>query len=90
MSDKQPEKPEHKYQPGEGIRSMRTTGVFRVVNYELYAKPNIVIMTLGLIGFGSVLGYIAYMRSKYESQGYYAALQEDGQEVYTKRRSKWE
>lgn len=47
-------------------------------------------MTLGLIGFGGVLGYIAYMRSKYESQGYYAALQEDGTEVYAKRRSKWE
>ncbi|XP_037041210.1 small integral membrane protein 8 [Bradysia coprophila] len=90
MGDKQPEKPEHKYQPGEGIRSMRTTGVFRVVNYELYAKPNIVIMTLGLIGFGSVLAYIGYMRSKYESQGYYAALQEDGTEVFAKRRSKWE
>lgn len=47
-------------------------------------------MSLGLICFGSVLGYIAYMRSKYESQGYYAALQDDGTEVYAKRRSKWE
>lgn len=40
MSDKPQEKIEQpKYQPGEGIRSMKTTGVFRVVNYELYAKP---------------------------------------------------
>lgn len=39
MSDKKPEKVEHKYQPGEGIRSMRSTGVFRAVNFELYAKP---------------------------------------------------
>lgn len=40
MSDKHPDKVEqHKYQPGEGIRSMRTTGVFRAVNFELYAKP---------------------------------------------------
>lgn len=40
MSDKPPEKSEqHKYQPGEGIRSMRSTGVFRAVNFELYAKP---------------------------------------------------
>lgn len=47
-------------------------------------------MTLGVVSFGSVLGYIAYMRSKYESQGYYGAIQPDGTEVYTKRRSKWD
>lgn len=25
--------------PGDGIRSMRSTGLFRAVNFELYAKP---------------------------------------------------
>ena len=25
--------------PGEGIRDIKTTNVFRVVNFELYAKP---------------------------------------------------
>lgn len=25
--------------PGEGIRSMRSTTAFRVINFELYAKP---------------------------------------------------
>lgn len=25
--------------PGEGLRSLRTTGIFRAVNFELYAKP---------------------------------------------------
>ena len=25
--------------PGDGLRSLRTTGVFRAVNFELYAKP---------------------------------------------------
>lgn len=40
MSDKSPppEKPP-KHQPGEGIRSMRSTTLFRAVNFELYAKP---------------------------------------------------
>lgn len=40
MSDKTPsseQKP--KYQPGEGIRSMQSTTLFRAVNFELYAKP---------------------------------------------------
>ncbi|KAI8429785.1 hypothetical protein MSG28_000325 [Choristoneura fumiferana] len=35
--------------PGEGIRSMRSTTAFRVVNFELYAKPNIVIMSIALL-----------------------------------------
>lgn len=51
---------------------------------------NIVVMTLGVVAFASAVGYMAYMRSKYESMGYYAAQQEDGTEVYTKKRSKWE
>ena len=32
MASKDPE-------PGSGIRSTRTTGVFRAVNFELFAKP---------------------------------------------------
>lgn len=26
-------------EPGDGIRSSKTTGVFRAVNFELFAKP---------------------------------------------------
>lgn len=47
-------------------------------------------MAIGGVCFATALGYITYMRSKYESQGYYAAVQPDGTEVYTKRRSKWD
>ncbi|XP_037904480.1 small integral membrane protein 8 [Hermetia illucens] len=79
-----------KAQPGDGIRSLRSTTLFRVVNYELYAKPNIVIMSIGLAAFGLALGYVAYMRSKYEGMGYYSAVQDDGSEVFVKKRSKWE
>lgn len=112
MSDKVPQtdKPPQ-YQPGEGIRSMRSTGVFRAINFELYAKPvrfiiahhlyfldmnslkffqNLVIMVIGAVCFTSALGYITYMRAKYESEGYYPAVQADGSEVFTKRRSKWD
>lgn len=105
--------PETPYTPGDGARSAKSTNVFRVVNFELYAKPvsvdilflllliihfitwifslkNFVVMALGLVGLTSTLGYIAYMRSKYESQGYYVAIQNDGTEVFTKKRSKWD
>lgn len=40
MSDK-PTPPEktQQHQPGEGIRSMKSTTMFRAINFELYAKP---------------------------------------------------
>ncbi|KXJ75845.1 small integral membrane protein 8 [Aedes albopictus] len=76
--------------PGDGIRSMRSTNVFRAINFELYAKPNAIVMGIGLVAIGITFGYIAYMRSKYEGLGYYSAIQEDGKEVFVKRKSKWE
>lgn len=107
-----------KAKPGDGIRSMQSTPLFRAVNFELYAKPvrepnrnpnrmqrfqlthsysiilivsqNIVVMAIGGIAFASAIGYMAYMRSKYESLGYYAAQQEDGSEIYARKQSKWD
>ncbi|KAH8239686.1 hypothetical protein KR032_006719 [Drosophila birchii] len=76
--------------PGDGIRSMRTTGVFRLINFELYAKPNAIIMGLGLTAVAGVFGYIAYMRYKYESLGYYVAVKDDGREEFIKKKSNWE
>uniref|UniRef100_A0A1B0BYU2 Small integral membrane protein 8 n=1 Tax=Glossina palpalis gambiensis TaxID=67801 RepID=A0A1B0BYU2_9MUSC len=78
------------YSPGSGIRQVKTTNVFRVLNFELYAKPNKIIMCIGLACITGVMGYITYMRSKYEDMGYYAAMQEDGHEVFTKKQSKWD
>ena len=33
------EKSDADQDPGKGIRGTRTTGVFRVVNFELFARP---------------------------------------------------
>jgi hypothetical protein len=49
-----------------------------------------VIMGIGATCFGLCLGYLAYMRSKYESMGYYAAVAEDGKEIFEKKKSKWD
>ncbi|KAJ8970682.1 hypothetical protein NQ317_012364 [Molorchus minor] len=57
---------------------------------KLYAKPNAVIMAIGLIAITGCAGYIAYMRSKYEGLGYYGAVKEDGTEEFVKRKSKWD
>ncbi|XP_030569975.1 small integral membrane protein 8 [Drosophila novamexicana] len=84
MSEKQAQK------PGDGIRSMRSTSVFRLINFELYTKPNKIIMGLGLAALTGVFGYIAYMRYKYENLGYYVAVREDGREEFVKKKSNWE
>ncbi|XP_075978998.1 small integral membrane protein 8 [Anticarsia gemmatalis] len=82
--------PNDNVKPGDGIRSMRSSTAFKVINYELYAKPNIVVMTIGATCFCLALGYMAYMRSKYESMGYYAAVDKDGKEIFEKKKSKWD
>ncbi|XP_020712464.1 small integral membrane protein 8 [Athalia rosae] len=75
--------------PGDGLRSLRSTMLFRAVNYELYVKPNAVIMALGVVAMTGCAGYIYYMRSKYEGMGYYSAIEGDGKETFKKRTSKW-
>ncbi|CAB0033019.1 unnamed protein product [Trichogramma brassicae] len=64
--------------------------MFRAINYELYVKPNNVVMAIGLIGMTGCIGYIAYMRSKYKDMGYYTAVGPDGTETFQKKVSKWE
>ncbi|XP_046743398.1 small integral membrane protein 8 [Diprion similis] len=76
--------------PGDGLRSLRSTMLFRAINYELYVKPNAVIMALGVLAMTGCAGYIFYMRSKYEEMGYYSAIEEDGKETFKKRKSKWD
>ncbi|KAH8306969.1 hypothetical protein KR044_001920 [Drosophila immigrans] len=79
-----------KQNPGEGIRSIRSTSVFRLINFELYTKPNKIIMGIGLVAVTGVFGYIAYMRHKYEDMGYYVAIKENGREEFVKKKSNWE
>lgn len=47
-------------------------------------------MSVGATCFALAVGYIAYMRTKYESMGYYAAVDKDGVEVFEKKKSKWD
>ncbi|XP_033324982.1 small integral membrane protein 8 [Megalopta genalis] len=82
-------KKQNKAEPGDGLRSLRSTMMFRAVNYELYAKPNKVVMIFGAATMLSCVGYILYMRQKYDSTQYYNAITEDGSVVLEKKTSKW-
>ena len=47
-------------------------------------------MGLGASAFGICVGYIMYMRYKYEGLGYYPGVNADGTENYYKRKSNWD
>ncbi|XP_060066700.1 small integral membrane protein 8-like [Ylistrum balloti] len=80
------------HEPGSGIRSTKTTSAFRVVNFELYAKPNTFTMALGATLFLSAFGYILYMRNRdtKDNNKRYNAMNEDGHLVRRERVSKWD
>ena len=73
-----------------GMRNVRTTNVFRYVNFELYAKPNTVTMIAGTATFSLAVGYILYMRWSNKNNGTYTVIKEDGSLGAYKRTSKWE
>jgi Tfp pilus assembly protein PilO len=50
---------------------------------------NSIIMALGIIAMTGCAGYIIYMRSKYQSMGFYSAIESDGTETFKKKVSKW-
>ncbi|KAL7631215.1 UNVERIFIED_CONTAM: hypothetical protein RMT77_010661 [Armadillidium vulgare] len=76
--------------PGEGIKSIRTTNVFKIINFELYAKPNLIIMTFGVVGILFSGAYLAYMRAQIEKNNTYVAIGENGNQTLMQKRSKWD
>lgn len=75
--------------PGDGIRSLRSTMLFRAVNYELYVKPNKGIMLFGVLAMLTCSGYLLYMRSKHDGTSYYESVEADGNVVFKKKTSRW-
>jgi len=76
--------------PGDGVRSVRTTNVFRAVNFELYAKPNKFVMGIGLIAITGCFGYLAWMRNNHKQRNLYTALDENEQLIVREKTSRWQ
>lgn len=85
-----PEKPIADELPGSGLRSVRTTSLFRAVNFELYARPNKGVMGFGLVALTFCVGYIAYLHAQKENQELYEAYKEDGSKQMQIKSSKWD
>ncbi|KAG1654610.1 Small integral membrane protein 8 [Nymphon striatum] len=75
-----------------GLRDVKTTGVFRAVNFELFVKPNKFIMGFGIAAITGCVAYIAYMRAEAENrkEETYVAIGEDGEGKTTRKRSRWD
>lgn len=46
-------------------------------------------MAIGAVAITGCAGYILFMRAKYESMGFYTAVDSDGSERFRKKVSKW-
>jgi len=79
-----------KAKPGDGIRDIKSTNLFRLVNFELYAKPNMYVMGFGLVGIGLSTLYLAYLKATTVNADTYVAVNDDGTRSLIKRRSNWE
>lgn len=58
----QPKSNSSKSYPGKGIQKLDATTFFKVTNFELFVKPNKLVMAAGLVAITCCIGYIHYMR----------------------------
>lgn len=79
----------HEPAPGDGLRSLRSTTLFRAINYELYVRPNKGIMFFGALTMLGCIGYLTYMRQTSDNSKYYSAVAIDGTVDLKKKTSKW-
>jgi len=70
---------------------VHSTSLFRALNFELFVKPNIVVMTIGVVSITACVAYIAYWNATAENRkGNYMALTEEGNLEKRQRASRWD
>ncbi|XP_054168751.1 small integral membrane protein 8-like [Oppia nitens] len=76
--------------PGDGIRSLDSSSIFRVANFELFVKPNKYVMGAGICAVTLCIGYFVYINHQIRSNpSTYVALNEDNTQVIRDKKSKW-
>ncbi|KAK7109127.1 small integral membrane protein 8-like [Littorina saxatilis] len=74
-----------------GWAKMESTSAFRAINFELFVKPNKVVMAVGVSAFLGSLGYILYMNlTDDKSKPTYVTLDADDGFSSRPRVSRWE
>ncbi|KAL0106578.1 hypothetical protein PUN28_016343 [Cardiocondyla obscurior] len=75
--------------PGDGLRSLRSTTLFRAVNFELYAKPNKAVIIFGIAAMLGCTGYMFYMNTNQKRNNYRTIVKSDDTMVLVEKASKW-
>ncbi|XP_028996973.1 small integral membrane protein 8 [Betta splendens] len=74
-----------------GLRTAKTTTLFRVVNPELFIKPNKPVMAFGLVTITLCVGYLGYMHATRDNeQQLYEAVDSEGERSMRRKSSKWD
>ncbi|KAL4219908.1 protein of unknown function (DUF4500) [Mactra antiquata] len=75
-----------------GLRNVKTTNAFKIINFELFAKPNKKVMSLGTAVFLAACGYILYIRmtDEYRNVPTYNTMNDDGTITRRVKTSKWD
>ncbi|CAK8686842.1 unnamed protein product [Clavelina lepadiformis] len=79
--------------PAPGLRGLKATAAFRALNFELFVRPNKVVMGLGLAAITGCVAYIAYLNAVTENKtvGVYEVYDVEGSVQTTQRKkSKWD
>jgi len=79
-------------QPTSGATHLpQSTSLFRALNFELFVKPNKVVMTAGLVTLTFCVAYIAYLNATAENRkDTYMAMNEKGKLEKRSRTSRWD
>nr|ACO11720.1 C6orf162 homolog [Caligus rogercresseyi] len=75
---------------GDGIKSLKTSRVFRTLNFELYVRPNKMIMACGVIAITCCTGYLGYMQYYCAKEQVYTAMNDSDELVLRKKSSHWD
>ncbi|XP_044277426.1 small integral membrane protein 8 [Varanus komodoensis] len=87
----QRETPKEKDYRIPGLRTVRTTTLFRAVNPELFIKPNKAVMAFGLVTVTLCVAYIGYLHAQQENKkDLYEAIDSEGNRQMKRKTSKWD
>jgi len=70
---------------------VQSTALFRALNFELFVKPNVIVMGIGIASITACVAYIAWWNATADNRkADYMALTEQGTLEKRKRSSKWD
>jgi len=74
-----------------GWATERSTGPFRAINFELFVKPNKIVMGFGIAAFTGCISYIFFMNlTDDKKKSTYVTLDEDGGMTTRPKTSRWD